>query len=243
MDGLSLTWIKRVPGDTDSVGIYSGWLRPRVPGILPGPRCRKAIFGRPLDLLIVAISLSGGHVICEAAKAAGASAKMLRHYERIGLLPGQAIRVQHLVACVDRDRASSLTRRLQWVILMLYFSSMTRFLHHVFLVLIGFAIIGGTSVQLAHAAMMEPQSAMAGMPCDMAGMPMTDAGSGKPMVPCKGLTPDCIKQIGCVVDIAIVARLVAFDMRVWFAPLEYWQTRFILFGTDRTPDLMPPRTI
>ena len=125
---------------------------------------------------------------------------------------------------------------------MLYLQLMRRFLHHVFLVLIGFAMLGGTSVQLAYSAMMQPPSAMAGMPCDMAEMPMSDAGSENPMSPCKGLTPDCIKQMGCIVAIAISVRLMAFDMNVSSATVRYLQAHSILLGTDGTPDLMPPRT-
>ena len=51
---------------------------------------------------------------------------------------------------------------------------------------------------------------MGDMPCDMA-MPMADAGHGAPMAPCKGLTPECIKQMGCVANVALPIRLVDAD--------------------------------
>lgn len=144
--------------------------------------------------------------------------------------------------CGGRSRRRLGSAPLRQAIGMLYLRSMTRFFHHVFLILIGFAMVGGTAVQLARSAMMQPPSVMADMPCDMAEMPMADAGSATPIVPCKGLTPDCIKQMGCIVAIAIPVRLVAFDMNVSSAAILYLQTQAILFGTDRTPDLMPPRT-
>lgn len=126
---------------------------------------------------------------------------------------------------------------------MLYIEAMIRFLNCIFFVLIGSAMIGGPSVQFAHSAMIEPPSAIAVMPCDMAAMPVADAASGKPMVPCEGFTPDCIKQMGCIVGVAILVVSAAFDREVLFATLDFWQTRSILIGTDHAPDLMPPRTI
>jgi hypothetical protein len=118
---------------------------------------------------------------------------------------------------------------------------MLKFVHRLMLVLIAFAIVGGPSVQLAQSAQYVAPVTMAGMPCDMM-MPTADAGHGKPMVPCKGLTPDCIKQMGCVVDIALPARLASTEFAVPFSMVAYWSAWSAMAGADRKPEPLPPRT-
>ncbi len=82
---------------------------------------------------------------------------------------------------------------------------------------------------------------MAGMPCDMA-MPMADAGHGAPMAPCKGLTPECIKQMGCVANTALPARLADDDTVFAFGPVAYWSAWFEMTGVAPQPEPLPPRT-
>lgn len=82
---------------------------------------------------------------------------------------------------------------------------------------------------------------MADMPCDMA-MPMADAGHGAPMAPCKGMTPECIKQMGCVTNTALPIRLADNDTSFVFSPVTYWSARFLMAGVARTPEPLPPRT-
>jgi hypothetical protein len=118
---------------------------------------------------------------------------------------------------------------------------MLRFVHRFMLVLIAFAIVGGTSVQLAQSAQYVAPVTMAGMPCDMM-MPMADAGHGKPMLPCKGLTPDCIKQMGCLVAVALPARPAGTEFAVPFSMVDYWPAWSAMAGADRTPEPLPPRT-
>ena len=116
---------------------------------------------------------------------------------------------------------------------------MPHFARTLLFALIAFAIVGGTSVQLATSAMAIVPTVMAETPCDMA---MSDAGRDKPMAPCKGLTPDCIKQMGCITDVALPARVKTVNLPVLFTTVDYWQVRSDMAGTDRTPDPMPPRT-
>lgn len=109
------------------------------------------------------------------------------------------------------------------------------------LVLIAFAFVGGTSSQLARAAEYAAPMAMAGMPCDMM---MSPAGmhDEKPMPPCKGMTPDCIKQMGCVTDAALPARAVNLDIAVHFSEVDYWSAWSRLADFIREPEPLPPRT-
>ena len=112
--------------------------------------------------------------------------------------------------------------------------------YRMLLVLIVFAVIGGPVVQLAQPAAATASIVMADMPCDMA-MPMADAGHGAPMAPCKGLTPECIKQMGCVANIALPARLADADTVFAFGPVAYWSVWFEMTGVVHQPEPLPPR--
>ena len=118
---------------------------------------------------------------------------------------------------------------------------MARLAYRLLLVLIVFAISGGPAVQLARTAVPVAQAVMADMPCDMA-MPMADAGHGAPMAPCKGLTPECIKQMGCVGTVALPIRLVDAEAVFTFSPVTYWSARSSMAGVAREPEPLPPRT-
>ena len=118
---------------------------------------------------------------------------------------------------------------------------MLRFVHRLMVVLIAFAIVGGTSVQLAQSAQYVAPVTITGMPCDMM-MSMADAGHDKPMLPCKGLTPDCIKQMGCLVAVALPVRPAGSEFAVPFSLVDYWAARSAMAGADLTPEPLPPRT-
>ena len=114
---------------------------------------------------------------------------------------------------------------------------MLKVAHRFLLVLIVFAVIGGPTGHLAQSA---PSMTMADTPCYMA-MPMADAGHGAPMAPCKGMTPECIKQMGCVVDVALPARLADIGAVFAFSPVTYWSARSLMAGVAREPERLPPR--
>ena len=115
-------------------------------------------------------------------------------------------------------------------------------LRQLLLVLIAFAFVGGTSAQLARSAEMAAPMTMAGMPCDMM---MSHAGmhDDKPNSPCKGMTPDCIKQMGCVTDAALLARAVSLDVVAHYSDVDYWSAWSMLADFVREPEPLPPRTI
>ena len=118
---------------------------------------------------------------------------------------------------------------------------MARLAYRLLLVLIVFAISGGPAVQLAQAEVPVAQAVMADMPCDMA-MPMADVGHGAPMAPCKGLTPECIKQMGCVANIALPARLADNDTVFAFSSVGYWSAWLEMTEVAHSPEPTPPRT-
>jgi hypothetical protein len=118
---------------------------------------------------------------------------------------------------------------------------MLRLGYRLMLALILFAMVGGQTAQLAQATAYAAPSTIAGMPCDMM-LPMADAGPGKPMVPCKGMTPDCIKQMGCVVDFALPAPLGITDVAVPLSTVAYWSAWSQMAGLIREPEPLPPRT-
>jgi len=118
---------------------------------------------------------------------------------------------------------------------------MFRLAQRFLLVLVVFAVVGAPTAQLAQAAQSPGPTAMAQMPCDMM-MPAADMGHGTPLAPCKGLTPDCIKQMGCIVDVALPVRLASGDAAVAFSAVAYWAAWSEMAGLVRRPEPFPPRT-
>lgn len=130
------------------------------------------------------------------------------------------------------------------------FAGMLKIAHRLLLVIVAFALVGATSIQLAQSARFAASDASAGMPCDMmmqmdavAGQTMADEGQGTPMAPCKGMTPDCIKQMGCITDVGFPARLTVAGFSVTSIQVSYWHSRPAMMGLANTPEPMPPRTI
>ncbi len=119
--------------------------------------------------------------------------------------------------------------------------AMPRVAQRFLLVLVAFAIVGGPTSQLAQAVQSPGPTAMADMPCDMV-MPAADVGHGTPMAPCKGLTPDCTKQMGCTIDVALPVRLASGDVAVTFSAVAYWAAWPEMAGLVRRPGPFPPRT-
>jgi hypothetical protein len=118
---------------------------------------------------------------------------------------------------------------------------MRQLLRQILFALIAFAMVGGTTTQLARAAASVVPMTMAGVPCDMS-MPTAGAEHGSPMVPCKSMTPDCIKQMGCVTDIGLPVRVASDESAVHFSAIEYWNIRSEVTGFIHAPEPLPPRT-
>lgn len=116
-------------------------------------------------------------------------------------------------------------------------------LRQLLLVLIAFAFIGGTSAQLARAAEYAAPMGVMSMPCDMTTMSHAGMPDDQPMPPCKGMTPDCIKQMGCVTDAGLPARAMSLDVAVHFSDVDYWSACYSVADFVREPESLPPRTI
>ncbi len=62
-----------------------------------------------------------------------------------------------------------------------------------------------------------------------------------PQVPCKGMTSDCIKQMGCVAVTALPAHFLSHESIVQYSAIEYWSSMSELAGLDHEPEPLPPR--
>lgn len=109
------------------------------------------------------------------------------------------------------------------------------------LALIVFALAGGTTSQLAHSALGSVPMTMADVPCD-AMTPTAGAERSNPVMPCNGMTSDCIKQMGCVTDTALPARLAGDDIIVHVSTVDYWTAGSDWAELVREPEPLPPRT-
>ena len=83
---------------------------------------------------------------------------------------------------------------------------------------------------------------MGDMPCDMT-MASGDMDHGKPLMPCKGIHSDCMKQMCCVASAVLPVPLVSAGHGVPFSTVDYWSSRSSLAGMTRIPEPLPPRTI
>ena len=120
-------------------------------------------------------------------------------------------------------------------------SMMLRFLHRLLLAVAAFAFLGGTTLQAMPVADAQFQTSgadmamAAGMPCEH-----MDAmkGAGAPL-PCKGMTLDCIKQMGCI-GFPDLPQASVLATPVAYAAVDYRQLRQTSVGLSRKPDLDPP---
>lgn len=110
-------------------------------------------------------------------------------------------------------------------------------------VLIAFAVVGGTTTQLAQAAQYVAPTAMASIPCDMT-MPAAGGDHDKPAAPCKRVAPDCLKLMGCVAvtDIGLPSRLVSPEFTAQVSAVEFWPALSKQTGLASAPEPNPPRT-
>jgi hypothetical protein len=119
---------------------------------------------------------------------------------------------------------------------------MSRIFRHLLLLLVAFALVGGTASELARAAEYGPVAAMADMPCDMTTPASASGGDATPMAPCKGMTADCIKQMGCVTVAALPVPFITHESAVQYSAIDYWTTFSKLVSLEPEPEPLPPRT-
>lgn len=118
---------------------------------------------------------------------------------------------------------------------------MLKGLRHFLLLLVAFALVSGTTAEFARAAQYGAPMTMDGMPCNMT-MPASASGDTKPMAPCKGATPDCLKLMGCITVTALPAHDTTHGIVVQYGVVDYPTFSSKLTGLDHRPDPFPPRT-
>jgi hypothetical protein len=118
---------------------------------------------------------------------------------------------------------------------------MLRILRTVLVLLIALAIVGGTTTEFARSAQYGSIFVTAEVPCDMA-MAGSTSGDTKPMAPCKGMTPDCIKLTGCVTISALPAHFLNHVAIEQYTAIDYWTAVSEFDSLAREPEPLPPRT-
>ena len=107
------------------------------------------------------------------------------------------------------------------------------------------AFLGGTTVQamplLTASGVPAGIAAKAGVPCGhMAGMGQSGSAIPGHDIPCKGITSDCVKQMGCIGVPSLPIRADVIAMPVSYVTITYWSPQPTLGGLSLEPDLFPP---
>ena len=112
-------------------------------------------------------------------------------------------------------------------------------------VLTAIAFLGVAAVQaMPHAGMAMPGSAAGPMDdCTHMGMAGTPPQTPMKQMPCKGITPDCIDQMGCVAPTALPMPSITLLSPIEHAHTAYWSQPSLRDGLTTKPELLPPRTL
>lgn len=117
-----------------------------------------------------------------------------------------------------------------------YLRSVRFVFRRLLIVLIAVALAGGMGVGRVHAV-------ATGMPCGMMMMPVAGSGAHAKPAPCKGMTTDCIKRLGCAVDAGLPSSRAGGLTVVRISATRYWPLPCRVTGWIMPPDPWPPRTI
>jgi hypothetical protein len=121
-----------------------------------------------------------------------------------------------------------------------------RTLRQLIVVLTIFAFLSGTVVQAMPMLQANGQPSAVAMkvaksPCDhMAAMEQSGKAAPGQKMPCKGITPGCMKQIGCIGLPGIPARAEVLAEPLAYSSVVSWPPELILGGLSLEPDLFPP---
>lgn len=113
--------------------------------------------------------------------------------------------------------------------------------HRLIVILSLTAFVGGMTLQL-----MPPKVAFAassGIPAmgDCAQMVMPPADGGSPhLAPCKGMDPECVKQMGCLGTASLPLRPPSSPTFFAYRRIAYWIPAAVISGRSIKPDLLPP---
>jgi hypothetical protein len=120
------------------------------------------------------------------------------------------------------------------------------FLRRLLVVLTGLAFLAGATVQampraeLTTSACMDAAQTATGNCC--ARMAMKDHATPAPMkqVPCKGISLDCAKEVGCISSPALPAPSTAVGTPTAYGRVAYWTPAVSGAGLSIKPNLFPP---
>jgi hypothetical protein len=139
---------------------------------------------------------------------------------------------------------------------MLRNSAMLWVFRHILVLLVAVALVGETTSEVARSAqyglikigdIASSDMTMSSHPGDPSDMVMSSSVSSdidaEPMLPCKGMTPDCIKLMGCVTTTALPAHFVEYNFTCGYGTVDYWTYASEHVGIHHRPDPFPPRTV
>jgi hypothetical protein len=112
--------------------------------------------------------------------------------------------------------------------------------HRLVVALTLLAFVGGMTLQV-----LPPKAAFAAgtmaVPgdCSHVAMPPADPGPAH-KVPCKGMDPECIKQMGCLGTPSLPLRLGAAFVPIAYTIVAYWTRALSKDGRSIKPDVFPP---
>jgi hypothetical protein len=114
-------------------------------------------------------------------------------------------------------------------------------LHRLTIALTIAAFVGGMTLQLLppKAALAANGTAPVSGDCLHMAMPPHDAGVGHTM-PCKGMDPECVKQMGCLGTPSLPLRFGASFVPFAYGKVAYWSPAILRDGRSIKPDLFPP---
>ena len=114
-------------------------------------------------------------------------------------------------------------------------------LHRLILTVTLIAFIGGMTLQLMPPKAAFATSAAEAAAGDCANMAImaADQGAGHDM-PCKGMDPECVKQIRCLGTPSLPLRLGDNVVSFAYGKVAYWTPASFLDGRSVKPDLFPP---
>lgn len=112
-------------------------------------------------------------------------------------------------------------------------------LRRLFAILFAAVFFGASMLQVVPAAAM-PMSADIPMAADMP-MAAHDGNPDSAPMPCKGMTPACMTDIGCVFMIGVSVPVSRAVVQLSWFPVTYQRSQVAIAGGGiRAPDLRPP---
>jgi hypothetical protein len=118
-------------------------------------------------------------------------------------------------------------------------------LHRVLVAVTVLAFLGGTTVQAMPPADLQDvaeQAMQVGMPCDHMTTMASASKTADGHMPCRGITPDCIKQMGCI-GFPTLPSTDGLSTQVAYTTLRYRLMQHRLTGLALKPALVPPIAI